>query len=299
MRGLAAFVMRGPVQAGLVGALSLVFSLTWLAGAPVALYALRKGHVAGVTAAGVATVSAIALFWASLGRPGMGLLFALALWVPVLGIAGLLRVSVRLDLSILAAGAFGVVLLMALHLAVDDPTDLWYQFLSRAEGLQAVMGIPAADVDAETQQAILRRIAAVMSGFAGAAYSANMVVSLLLARWWQAILYNPGGFGEEFRQLRLGRIAATVAVAAVGAAWLLQSTLLANAAIVVVSLFLFQGLAVAHGLVKGRNLGRGWLIGLYVLLFMPFGNFGQLIAFVGILDAWVDMRRRWAASPPS
>jgi hypothetical protein len=25
------------------------------------------------------------------------------------------------------------------------------------------------------------------------------VLSLMLARYWQALLYNPGGFGREFR----------------------------------------------------------------------------------------------------
>jgi len=26
---------------------------------------------------------------------------------------------------------------------------------------------------------------------------------LMLARWWQAVLYNPGGFQQEFHQFKL------------------------------------------------------------------------------------------------
>ncbi len=68
---------------------------------------------------------------------------------------------------------------------------------------------------------------------------------------------------------------------------------------VVIAVYLFQGLAVAHGVVKRRNAGRGWLIALYVLLFFAFARIAVLVALLGMLDAWVDLRRRLATAPPS
>ncbi|MDH3714457.1 MAG: hypothetical protein OET44_11485 [Gammaproteobacteria bacterium] len=307
MRGLAVFVMRGPMQAGLVAAASLALSLIvppalWIGGASVALYALRKGLTGGLAAGGVAALGSLALLWASLGQPDVGVLLALTVWVPVLSVAAVLRATVRLQLSVWVAAGFGLIVIGLLFMLVDDPAEMWYEGLSQAlpaARVQAELGMQPADFDAQAWQELLARIAALMSGFTGAALTVNTLVSLLLARWWQAILFNPGGFGEEFRELRLGRVAGSVALVVMVAAWLLQTGFLVNVAVLLVAVYLFQGLAVAHGVVKQRDLGRGWLVGLYVLLFFAFVHMALLIALLGMLDGWTDIRRRWAAAPPS
>jgi len=89
------------------------------------------------------------------------------------------------------------------------------------------------------------------------------------------------------------------ALAIMGAAWLLHTAFLVNVAVLVVAVFLFQGIAVAHGIVKQRGMGRGWLLGLYLLLFFVFVQMALLMALIGMLDAWIDIRRRWAPTPPS
>ena len=38
------------------------------------------------------------------------------------------------------------------------------------------------------------------------------LISVLIARWWQALLFNPGAFGKEFRALSLGKYFAVVYV---------------------------------------------------------------------------------------
>jgi len=35
------------------------------------------------------------------------------------------------------------------------------------------------------------------------------------------------------------------------------------------------------------------------LLFFVFVQMALLMALIGMLDAWIDIRRRWAAAPPS
>ena len=42
----------------------------------------------------------------------------------------------------------------------------------------------------------------------------STILCLFVSRWWQAMLYNPGGFGEEFRQLRLDVRAAGLSIIA-------------------------------------------------------------------------------------
>ena len=93
-----------------------------------------------------------------------------------------------------------------------------YTFNQTAEAAGAVLAardcrLPAAmslvvetDGRLDNGQPLEEAIASVTSEQMAGAISAGAgffaVVSLVLGRYWQASLYNPGGFGEEFRALR-------------------------------------------------------------------------------------------------
>jgi len=131
----------------------------------------------------------------------------------------------------------------------------------------------------------------------GAAYwMLSMCASLFLARWWQALLFHPGGFGEEFRQLRFGVSVAIgtmllIAVAISVSDGLLNQILVGSVGVVVL-LFLLQGLAIAHSVAAVRKLKIVWLYLLYLLMIvlMPYELF--LIAFIGLSDNWANYRAR-------
>jgi len=59
-----------------------------------------------------------------------------------------------------------------------------------------------------------------------------------------------------------------------------------------VPLFFFQGVALVHALVHTFSANRGWLIGFYVLLFVVMPHSEILVAGLGFVDTWTDMRRR-------
>jgi len=305
MLGLATFVMRGPMQAGLVGATSLLASLLfppflWLGGAAVGLFTLRKGAGPGLTASAVALAGTLLFSALALGSPWPGLIMALGIWGPVLGVALLLRRTVRLELSLLTAGGIATAAVLAIFLTVEDPAAAWLQSLSAAfssERLQTQFGISTADLESVEWQTLQERIARLMTGMLGVVVLLNTVLSLLLARWWQAMLFNPGGFGAEFQELRLGRVAAGAAALVCLGALLIGAQLLVSLALVVVALYLFQGLAVSHGAVKRRGMSRGWLAGIYVLMVFALPQVTLCLALLGIVDAWADIRSRIPAAP--
>ena len=125
---------------------------------------------------------------------------------------------------------------------------------------------------------------------------------LFLARGWQAGLYNPGGFGAEFRALRLGRrfALATALIGAVAALPIRGAvvTIAADALLALLLVYLLQGLALVHALVHTRVVRpparRGWLGAVYVVLLFAAPNIVPLLAMMGWVDAWVDMRKRWS-----
>ncbi|MDB4453296.1 hypothetical protein N9123_00040 [Pseudomonadales bacterium] len=115
------------------------------------------------------------------------------------------------------------------------------------------------------------------------------LISLFTARWWQAKLYNPGGFQQEFYQLRLNRTNILVLVAGLVLfssiegyhqwAWLFAIP------IVVV------GIALVHALVALKQLSRHWLFGFYVI-FITFAPVVPLLMMAVIADSALDFRLR-------
>ncbi len=148
------------------------------------------------------------------------------------------------------------------------------------------------DLPAEAVRRMIDTMAPLMTGVVAMSVVFSAITSLLLARWWQSLLYNPGGFGSEFRALRLGRTAAAITLGVSALALFTTPAWIDSLALVVASVYVFQGLAVAHGVVNGLKLGPAWLAALYIALvpLMPYVVVGLMI--VGAADAWADYRRR-------
>jgi hypothetical protein len=152
------------------------------------------------------------------------------------------------------------------------------------------------DAETRTQLAAVRdEWAPRMTRFFGAATVVGLMVPMLLARWGHAVLDNPGGFGTEFRELRVGRTAlgfslavGILALFVGGPAGQFVGDLMGP----VTAMLLFQGLAVAHGVVREGKMASGWLVALYLLLLIPPHLALPLVLVAGLLDGWFDFRAR-------
>jgi hypothetical protein len=298
MQGLATFVMRGRGQAILVATLCGLLSLllppaSYLAGAAVALVTLRAGWLNGLTVL-AGTALAIGALGALLRLPPL-MLAALALpWVPVWLMAELLR-RIRAQGPVLAVSAGVAALAVLLAYALLDSPQAWWRGLLE----QAVVPVFQAQ-EIELPAEVLDRVAQVMSGVLAAATLLGASVSLFIGRWWQALLYNPGGFGAELRALRLDRRLAWVTLGLLAlllAGDGIPRQVAAELLLIALVVYTLQGLAVAHALLGGRPGGRTGLIGLYVALFVLWPYPLLALGAVGLADAWVDVRARVGGPP--
>ena len=66
----------------------------------------------------------------------------------------------------------------------------------------------------------------------------------------------------------------------------------ADLLILITPLFLLQGLALIHWLVKAMQANRGWLIGLYALFLLALPHAQVLTAGLGLADIWVNVRAK-------
>jgi hypothetical protein len=290
LKSLAQFVMRGRMQALLVviiGASTLMFS--WISAAVVALITLRKGVGEG----------AWLLLWALL--PAGTLLYVFGDSGPLVTLVGtavlaaVLRTTVSLSLTMMASVAIGVITGLALVVfsgaMLDQMVVFFQEFLTNLE-----QQIPAGSEDGEA--VVLQRPTALqIAGMLGLVNAVGSVLCLLLARWWQAALYNAGGFGVEFRALRM--TPALVLVLLVPALALSVSGVEYRTWAVIFAVPLtFSGLALVHARAAIRGQGSGWLTGFY-LFWLFFDPVKMIVVFVAIADSWFNFRQRWTQMGPT
>lgn len=299
MKALAQFVMRGRSQAALVATvcamLSLILPLFGLiSSAVVALVTLRGGVREGALVVALAALACGVIAALALGAPLVSVALLVLLWLPVWGLAALLRLSRSLALTLQVGAVAGLVVVLIIRLLLDDPAAAWLSLLQPLQDALVKDGM----VEPEAAEAVIGEVARWMTGTVAAALVLQWLVGLFIGRWWQALLYNPGGFGEEFRLLRLSRwlgVAGLVLLVAIG--FQRGAGPVSDVLLVLSVLWLFQGLAVIHALHRNRGLSVGWLVGIYCLLvlFMPHAEL--LVACIGLVDIGADIRARLITRP--
>jgi len=287
VRGLAEFIMRGRWQAlavAVLGAGSLFFS--WISAAAVALVTLRKGLSEGGWLVLWALLPSVIAAWMS-GDSGSVLLLA-----GTFSLAALLRTTVSLALAVAASSAVGFVsgacLLLFSGEFLDQLVEVFGLVLEQVADSLSAGGDASIVLPAPTAL----QVAGILAG----GNAATAVLSLLLARYWQALLYNPGGFKREFYALRLPKIWSLIFLGAGLALWL-QPTGISSWALMFVVPLSVCGFALAHAWVSRSGGGSGRLAMFYCLwlLFDPVK--GVVLALV-LVDAMIDFRSRWAANGP-
>jgi hypothetical protein len=293
MRALASFIMRGPVQGACVIVIAAVLPLlSVVSGAPLALVTLRQGAKAGIVVVAMATALAGLLFWFLFDAlvPLLGLLgLLLPLWVAALVLRHTLSLAVTLKVSLLMA----TLILLGCAVYVGD-LAVWGRALLE-EAMVPFFEQAQMDTEQSTMTQVgvyLDQLAPIALGLLVASSLLTVLLSLLLGRWWQALLFNPGGFRQEFYELRLGQPLALVASLVFIAVWLSKLPILTNLVLLIIVIYALQGVALLHGVVNKAHLSRFWLAGFYVLmLFVPLYVL-LLLCLSGFADAWLDFRAR-------
>ena len=307
---LAGFTLKGPMQAALVMAafalLGLLFPpLAWLSAGALVLVTLARGVRQGLMTQAIAFAGTVLLSWLIFGqvyaREGfdlgaafeMVLFIVLLVWLPAWLVATALQISASMGFALQLLTVMALLAVLAIYGLYADMGEAWRPMFDELVNEVGSMQ------DAETlvalqqfEQGLIR----LMPGLLIGSLLLNTLISLFLGRWWQAVYYNPGGFGREFRSLSLGKLLSLVAAAVLAAAMWQPQPWLISLAIIVMMMFTVQGVAMLHSVFYQRKLHLAWLVLVYLLLsFIPQLMF--LLALLAMADAWLDIRRRLA--PPA
>ena len=271
MRGLAEFVMSGRKQAIMaVVFLGLIPLVNLLNPVVVGLMVLRKGvlEVAIIFAWAILPIGA----WAIVGD-----IAPLIMLFGISGLAWLLRETESWEFTLLATIAIGlsVEIYLRLQPAVLDGLFQQLELLLVTNNLQGIQ---------------LEDIRESIGSFIGVGYMFLAIVLLILARWMQATLFNPGGFQKEFHQLRIGQ---KMALGLAGLMLLGSYQLLIPQSWVfyLILPLLFSGIALMHAVVVNKKLSSLWLVAFYALLIVS-PTVLLLIVLLALIDSWYDFRSR-------
>jgi len=185
---------------------------------------------------------------------------------------------------VFVAGTIACAYVLVLHWLIADVPGWWQQWME----LWINNAFP--EGGGEQYQEVLVQAAPAMNAIMAGAIASSLIVTSLLSRWWQSLLFNPGGFRTEFFALRLP--GAVIFLSLAGIILLYTSGGQKGAAgldilVVVIFMYLFQGLASVHRIVNEKKMSQIWLMVMYLLLvFMPQAIL--IIACLGLVDSWMN-----------
>lgn len=272
MRGLAEYVMLGRRQAIIIVLLSGFFPLLYFfSAAVVALVTLRKGANEGL----------LILLWSLLPA---GLLWAMGDTSPVFLMLG----TFVLALVLRRSRSWQYVLVLATVIGLITQLSLVFQSEFQAQiELAVTSGLQAQLNQGSEVQYSSEQLVDLLLSFYGAYHAFMTVICLMIGRWWQALLYNPGGFRQEFHALRFDPRVMVVLLGLI-LAGLMELPPLDGWIPLFCVAPLFAGMALIHYTVARKTMGTPWLVLSYMtLLLVP-----PAIILLGLTDSVLDLRRR-------
>jgi hypothetical protein len=293
-RSLASWLADNPGGAvfvtGLLGLLPL-FGLGFaffLPGAVPALVVLVRGPRLGIAIAAGATALLTLAMW-MVGRPvPVGLIYSAWVLGPPLALAMVLARTGSLSLCLQVAVLAGVVMLVLLHQTLGDPEKFWAPFVRDLAQEMQRRGLP---MDLE-KEGLVETLARTLWGWVTALTMLLAMCALFLARWWQLPAQQPGRFGAEFQQIRLGLVLATVGAVLIAASIWVDRPMVDDLERIFLGALMLVGLAAAHRYKAAGRLGAGWLWAIYLLLVLAAPVMVAALAGWGFVDNWLRSRER-------
>ncbi|WP_417561375.1 hypothetical protein [Marinomonas sp.] len=275
MGGLAKWIMKKRLNA-IIGVMvfGLIPMMFWLAAAILGLVVLRKGVKEGIPVLAWGCLPAFVL-WMFQGDAT-----ALMVLVDVMLLSYLLRSTVSWSWVLLVGSFLAIISTLLQPLLMGDILNL---AVTLVQSVLTKEGVEVPDRNLIFNQAVMA-----ISIF----QVVIAIISLFLARKWQAGLYNPGGLRTEFHQLRL-----PVAFSLVLGGMILIGESLGGSFIILsqaaVPALVLPGLALVHGVLAKKEIGIVGLIAFYLVGFFVLNiYFANILVALCVIDSFVDIRSR-------
>ncbi len=290
---LASFILRGQSQAALVAAAMAILGLVvppaaWISAAAIVLVTLVRGPQSGLITTALALLGAALFAFLIFSAPQLAIIFVLLAWLPAWLAAVILRQTVSLAYSLQVLAGIAILAVVVIYALFPDFGEFWREPLDH---MVAQLAQQSEDFTLAELKQSEDWVIGFLPGLVASSLLFGTMLSLFLGRWWQAALYNPGGFAKEFQSLNLGKASALSAIAIMLMVATVGSMITIALVSVVFVLYGMQALSILHAVIRIRQLSGTWLFVFYfVMFFIP--HIVLLLILVSLADPWLDVRQR-------
>jgi len=276
MRALAQFITRGRTQAGIVAFFGNL--LPFISPATVSLVVLTKGLPAGALLSLYAVTPLLLMY--IYGNETNSIIIILSFFT--IGCVFLASNIMR------SRSSWSHTLIFIIIFSAISAMLLPVFFTEKLVALELIIGDFFKDTQQYEEKFIIGR--SFLLGVASYIVALTSIVSLILGRWWQAMLYNPGGFKSEFHQLRFSTTFSVIILAVMLICEYLLKDFTSWTSLLGLPLML-SGIALLHYGVALFQLGSYWLVTFYLaLLFLS--PLSIMLVGLGFLDSIFNIRSR-------
>lgn len=269
-----------------------------------ALVTLRKGIVEGAIVTVAASLPYVISFFVSVQDPsaapftlwtamGVAILSNVLTWV----FACMLLRQMSWSGIVQVAALLGVLVVSVVHLAYPDIANWWGKqlqiYAAHAQAVSAALKTSAANTN-DVQLEALNTSKQYATGVMAVIILLNALFQVVVARWWQAIMFAPKTLRVELQSIRLSQLAGVLFVISLALSYWGNAVVLDVMPILYV-LFCAAGLSLVHylfGLMQSQTAWL-WLCLLYVTLILSIPLSVVVIAMFALMDIWLDFRKRF------
>ncbi len=297
MRKFGAYLLADNRRAAIAALICTLLPLMmiptgFIAAVIVGLVTLRKGYKSGLMVLAFILLPAISLLIAKRVGFFYDYLLMIAQSVLVWVFALVLRRTHSWKWLLEIAAVMALVGIVAIHIFVPNIDKIWinlyHQYMNSPEW-SSIMRVS----NAPSEQAI-QVYSLIATGAIAFFILFFLFVQVLLARWWETAIVEPGLLQYEFNQIRVDRVAAVLLmIATIGMYWKLAW--LMDLYPVLLFPFMIAGLSLLHSLASRRRELVLVIIAVYILLLMlPITRYiVMVLALLGFVDSWYNVRKHY------
>lgn len=292
LRRITDFILQNRLPAmGVAFVLAYVPYLGSLSVIIAAFVTLRKGAFEGGLVFLAATLAVLLIYFSqqsdgiALGWMLLNVLTNVLVWLFAVLLSRYENWGFIVDCSIL----IGVVFIGFLHFTYPDIQNFWATRLTQYID-QLIASGNGEGITPESRQQMID-----VSHYAGGLLTAfvllNAILQLMLARWWQGLVFNPGGLRQELYNIRLSHVIGVLFIIFLVLAYM-NNPIAIDIMPVIYLLFAVSGFSLMHYMLAPRKYSWLWLLIMYAVAIRFFPQSGLLISFVTFLDIWFNFRQR-------
>lgn len=297
LRRFTDFILQNRLQAmGVAFVFSYIPILGSISVLIAGLVTLRKGAIDGLCVILAITLTYVLSYYSTntaqsdIAYVGFGLSIIgnLLVWIFALLLKRYENWNTVLEYSAL----LGIVVVGLLHLFYPDIQGWWNTQLVKYfnKTAEIVSGIPS-HMD-QQQIAVIDVLKSYATGIFIVSILSNVILQLILSRWWQAAMFNPGGLRIELYQIRMSHVLGILLIAGFGLAWLGNKTIMDMLPVLCMA-FAAAGLSLMHCYLATVRHTLVWLIIMYLLIIWLFPLSIMLLAIMALFDVWMNLRKRF------